>query len=65
MTIFIIGYAIKKHPTLRFKPGRGMSGLGCVAEGVRFGLPPMIQSSLTATGSLLLQSFMNSFAQTP
>ena len=61
MTIFIIGYAIKKHPTLRFKPGRGMSDLSCVAEGVRFGLPPMIQSSLTATGSLLLQSFMNSF----
>ena len=50
MTIFIIGYAIKKHPALRFKPGRGMSDLSCVAEGVRFGLPPMIQSSLTATG---------------
>ena len=32
-----------------------------VREGVRFGLPPMIQSSITAVGSLFLQSYMNSF----
>lgn len=61
MTVFIVFYAVKKHPALRFKPGRGMSDRASVREGVLFGLPPMIQSGVGAAGSLLLQSFMNSF----
>ena len=62
MTVFIVAYAVKKHPPLRYKLRlRGMMGGGMVREGVRFGLPPMIQSSITAVGSLFLQSYMNSF----
>ena len=61
MAVFIALYAVHKHPVLRFRPGRAMSGLRYVAEGLRFGLPPMIQSSVSAAGSLMLQSFMNGF----
>ncbi len=61
MTVFIICYAVKRHPVLRFSVGRGMSGAGHILAGARFGLPPMIQSCVGAAGSMLLQSFMNSF----
>ena len=62
MTVFIVAYAVKKHPPLRYKLSlRGIMSGGMVREGVRFGLPPMIQSSITAVGSLFLQSYMNSF----
>lgn len=59
MTVFIILYAVKKYPILRFRlrgePARG------IGEGVRFGLPPAIQSGTSSAGSILLQRFMNSF----
>ena len=62
MTVFIVAYAVKKHPPLRYKLSlRGIMSGGMAREGVRFGLPPMIQSSITAVGSLFLQSYMNSF----
>lgn len=61
MTVFIVLYAVKKHPVLRFKPFRGMDR-ALTGEGARFGLPPMIQSSIGAAGSLILQGFMNSFS---
>lgn len=61
MTIFIICYAVKKHALLRF-PWKGkLFHLDVFKEGLRFGFPPMIQSSVSAFGSLLLQNFMNGF----
>lgn len=60
MTVFMIAYAAKKHPLLRFaRPSREDSVL--IREGFAFGLPPMIQQSISAAGSLMLQSFMNGF----
>ena len=61
MTVFIILYAIKKYPVLRFRLRRGIVDRQTLAGGLRFGIPPMIQSSVSAFGSLLLQNFMNGF----
>lgn len=61
MTVFIICYAVKKHPMLRFRFGRHMMDLTAVKEGFRLGIPPTVQSSVGALGSLILQNFMNGF----
>lgn len=61
MTIFLIIYAIKKHAILRIKTCDTMIDKESLIHGAKFGFPPMIQSSITALGSLLLQNFMNSF----
>lgn len=59
MTVFIVIYAVKKHSALRIKKaGIAKSAL---MEGLRFGIPPMIQSGVTGCGNLLLQNFMNGF----
>lgn len=59
MTVFLVGYAVKKYPVLRVR----RSGLnrGGVAAGGKFGLPPAIQSGMNSAGSILLQRFMNGF----
>lgn len=62
MTVFIMAYAVKKHPVLRFVPFKTGCGGDLRAEGLRFGLPPMLQSSINSAGSLILQGFMNSFS---
>ncbi len=59
MTVFIIGYSNKRHELVRFSP-RSVSA-NALRQGARFGLPPMIQSSVSSFGSLILQNFMNSF----
>lgn len=61
MTVFLIAYTAKKHPTLRFvrKSERRMGAL--LRAGFSFGVPPMLQSCVNAFGNLLLQSFMNGF----
>lgn len=61
MTVFLIGYAVKKHPLLRFPFGKGMLHRAALRQGIRLGIPPMIQSSVSAFGGLLLQNFMNGF----
>lgn len=61
MTIFLILYAIKKYPVLRFCFGKNMVEKSIFHEGMKLGLPPMIQSCVTSFGNLLLQNFMNSF----
>jgi len=60
MTVFILLYAAKKYPILRFHFARSFSG-DLLREGFSFGLPPMIQNSVTSFGNLILQNFMNSF----
>lgn len=59
MTIFLIIYAIKKHEDLRINKIK--IEMVSLKEGLKFGVPPMIQSSVTACGNLLLQNFMNGF----
>ena len=61
MTIFIVVYAVKKHPALRFRPSRRFIQKSALTAGGRFGLPPAIQSGMGAIGNLILQRFMNGF----
>lgn len=61
MTVFLIVYGIKKYPLLRFRPGRDMVDGTAFIQGVRLGIPPMVQSCITAFGNLILQNFMNGF----
>lgn len=61
MTIFLVAYSVKKHPLLRFSPSRASLDREVLAPGVSLGVPPMIQSSVSALGSLVLQNFMNGF----
>lgn len=61
MTIFLIVYSIKKHNILRYPIFRHPLHLALLKQGFHFGIPPMIQSSISAGGSLILQNFMNGF----
>lgn len=61
MTVFLTGYGIAKYPLLRFRPGRQSFDRAMLVRGCRFGIPPMLQSSVSSVGSLILQNFMNSF----
>ena len=61
MTVFLTGYGIIKYPILRFRPGRQSFDRTTLAWGCRFGIPPMLQSSVSSVGSLILQNFMNGF----
>ena len=61
MTMFLIAYAARKHALLRLRTGIDRRERALLMQGVRLGLPPMIQSSISAFGSLLLQNFMNGF----
>ena len=61
MTIFIILYSIKKHSCLRFSVKKWALDHSVLKEGLRLGIPPMIQNSITSLGGLILQNFMNGF----
>lgn len=61
MTAFLLLYAVVKHPLLRFRLTGRLLDRTALLQGLRMGLPPMIQSSISAFGSLLLQNFMNGF----
>ncbi|WP_304507637.1 MATE family efflux transporter [Anaerotignum sp.] len=61
MTIFLVTYSISKHPLLRFYPGKRSLDRKALVHGLRLGFPPMVQSSVSAFGSLILQDFMNGF----
>ena len=61
MTLFLVIYSRRKHPLLRFHPGLRMLNRRALSQGLRMGFPPMIQSSVSAFGGLILQNFMNGF----
>lgn len=61
MTVLLIIYSIKKYTILRFKLNRKSLDGKMMAQGFRFGFPPMIQSVVSSVGSLILQNFMNGF----
>lgn len=61
MTVFTVIYTIRRHSILRFRIGKKSFDFSVMSGGIRFGVPPMIQSSITAVGALLLQNFMNGF----
>ena len=61
MTAFIVIYTIRRHSIFRFSMRKKLFDFSVMYDGIRFGIPPMIQSSITAVGALLLQNFMNGF----
>ncbi len=61
MTVFIVLYGSKKHSWLTERQGRKIIDTDAIKDGVRFGLPPMLQSCISSLGGLILQDFMNKF----
>lgn len=62
MTIYIIFYACRKYPSLRFHPFRMGKGKP-EKDGYRYGIPPAVQSGVTSVGNLILQRFMNGLGE--
>lgn len=61
MTVFLTAYTAGKYEALRFRPGRAAFDKASFLSGCHFGIPPMLQSSVSSVGGLILQNFMNSF----
>ena len=62
MAVFLVLYSARKYAILRFPLRREfLFNKTALLQGARLGLPPMVQSSVTACGNLVLQNFMNSF----
>ena len=64
MTIFMVGYTIKRYEKLRFGCSKMCIDKQMLREGCVFSLPLTINSVLSSVGSVALQSFMNSFGST-
>ncbi len=60
MAVFLVLYSVKRYPVLRFVLGGSFDG-EALRSGLHFGIPPMLQSSVSSVGSLILQNFMNGF----
>lgn len=63
MAVFVVVYAVKKYPYLRFRPQKGMLCTLMLPSGFRFGGPPAVQSAASSAGNLVLQRFMNGFGE--
>ncbi len=61
MTVFIVVYGARKYQILRFDFKGGILSRSALKDGTRLGVPPMIQSGVTAFGNMVLQNFMNGF----
>lgn len=63
MAVFVILYAVKKYPALRFRIKRSSVWRIMLLQGCKFGLPPAVQSATSSVGNLALQRFMNGFGE--
>lgn len=61
MTVFVLGYTVRKYPGLSFDPRKIRPDAAVLREGFFFGLPMALSSSIQSVGSMLLQGFQNSF----
>lgn len=61
MSVFTIIYSYKKHLLTRFEINTKTFASSITKEGIKYGIPPMIQSCISSFGSLILQNFMNGF----
>lgn len=61
MTIFIFLYGTRKYEWLKIRYSKAVFSGSVLRAGLRFGLPPMLQSSINSAGGLILQDFMNKF----
>ena len=61
MTLFIVLYGTRKYKWLKLNFKKINFRALQLKEGITFGLPPMLQSSISSFGGLILQNFMNTF----
>lgn len=64
MTLFIIGYTMRRYEMLRFVSKDSLVDRAILTEGCTFSLPLTLNSIISSLGSVALQSFMNSFGST-
>ena len=62
MAGFLVFYGGRRYTLLRFPRGGGVVDREVLTRGLRFGILPMVQSSISSFGGLILQNFMNGFA---
>ncbi|NBH82152.1 MATE family efflux transporter [bacterium C-53] len=63
MAVFIVIYAAKKYPLLRFRLSRTCIDWAVIKKGAGLSLPPAVQSGTNSVGNLVLQRFMNGFGE--
>lgn len=63
MAIFIVLYAVRKYPVLRFGLKQQLCNKAILLQGIKFGFPPAIQAGMTSVGNIVLQRFMNGFGE--
>ena len=63
LAVFIVVYAIRKHPVLRFQVSREVFDKSIMMKGLKFGLPPAVQAGTVSVGNIILQRFMNGFGE--
>ena len=61
MALFLVCYAGKAHPMLRFGEARGLFDREILKKGSALAMPITIQSLVNSAGGLVLQRIMNSF----
>ena len=61
MTVFIILYGSREYSWLKCGYRKTSFSGAVIREGIQFGLPPMLQSSISSLGGLVLQDYMNRF----
>ena len=63
MTLFLIFYTEKTYPYLKYRLDKKIFDQRNMLEGIRFGVPPTIQASVSSMGNIILQRFMNGFGE--
>ena len=63
MAIFLVLYAVRKYPVLRFGLKQQLCDKAFLLQGIKFGFPPAIQAGMTSVGNIVLQRFMNGFGE--
>lgn len=63
MAVFIIVYAVRKYPVLRYQVNRKAFDKSIMTKGLKFGLPPAVQAGTVSVGNIILQRFMNGFGE--
>jgi len=64
MTIFIVGYTMKRYEILKYRKEEDLVDRAILTEGCIFSLPLTFNSIINSLGNVILQSFMNSFGST-
>lgn len=63
MTVYIVCYAVRKYPELRFRLSGMKEYAGQLAKGAEYGTPSAVRSSVSSVGNVLLSRFLNGFGE--